>query len=264
MVDRHPVHQVLWTGGWDSTYRVADLLLVHRRSVQPWYVVDPERRTAAREQTAMAELAEAMAQLDPAVRDLLLPVRTIALADLPDDDAVTAAVQRVGAQAPMGSQYSWLPRLVALAGWQVLEFSHEDDGRYKLVPFAAFRRYEAAPPDDWFTVCRSACDADRYRLFGGFRYPILDVTKVQMAERARRHGFAEILDRTWTCRWPTVLGRPCGQCVPCRQVRAAGLRGRVPPDTRLRRLLHRWRWGWVRRRQAAQIRVRAARGRFGG
>ena len=172
------------------------------------------------------------------------------------------AAQRVGAQYPMGAQYGWLPRLVPLAGWQVLEFSHENDGRYKFVPLASFRRNPAPAPDDWFVVDESACDADRYRVFGGFRYPVLDVTKRQMAQRARSGGFEAILDQAWSCRWPTLRGTPCGQCSPCRQIREAGLTDRVPPDTAVRRTVHRWHWDWVRRGESARIRARSIRARL--
>lgn len=262
MSDPTAIHQVLWTGGWDSTFRVAELVLVHGRAVQPWYVADPERRTTEREIEVMADLAHRMRQVDPDAGRLLLPVRIVALADLPPDEAVSASAQRVGAQYPMGAQYGWLPRLVPLAGWQVLEFSHENDGRYKFVPLASFRRNPAPAPDDWFVVDESACDADRYRVFGGFRYPVLDVTKRQMAQRARSGGFEAILDQAWSCRWPTLRGTPCGQCSPCRQIREAGLTDRVPPDTAVRRTVHRWHWDWVRRGESARIRARSIRARL--
>src|SRR3712207_2514116 len=40
---------VLWTSGWDSTLRAADLLLDERRPGQLWYVRTLERRSAKRE-----------------------------------------------------------------------------------------------------------------------------------------------------------------------------------------------------------------------
>lgn len=36
-------HHLLWTGGWDSTFRVLQLLLCSRDAVQPHYIIDPER-----------------------------------------------------------------------------------------------------------------------------------------------------------------------------------------------------------------------------
>ena len=36
--------RLLWTGGWDSTYRLLDLLLVQKQHVQPYYVEMPLER----------------------------------------------------------------------------------------------------------------------------------------------------------------------------------------------------------------------------
>jgi hypothetical protein len=33
---------LLWTGGWDSTFQLLQLLFIHRRRVTPYYLVDEE------------------------------------------------------------------------------------------------------------------------------------------------------------------------------------------------------------------------------
>lgn len=34
---------LLWTGGWDSTFRLLSLLLGEQREVQPYYIIDSLR-----------------------------------------------------------------------------------------------------------------------------------------------------------------------------------------------------------------------------
>jgi hypothetical protein len=34
---------LLWSGGWDSTFRLLELILVRRRPVKPYYVIDSQR-----------------------------------------------------------------------------------------------------------------------------------------------------------------------------------------------------------------------------
>ena len=34
---------ILWTGGWDSTFQLLSLLLLHGRKVTPYYLIDAER-----------------------------------------------------------------------------------------------------------------------------------------------------------------------------------------------------------------------------
>ena len=36
---------LLWTGGWDSTFQLLQLLIIHRRRVTPFYLLDEERRS---------------------------------------------------------------------------------------------------------------------------------------------------------------------------------------------------------------------------
>ena len=37
------IKKVLWTGGWDSTFRVLYLVLVEKCQVQTYYIIDPFR-----------------------------------------------------------------------------------------------------------------------------------------------------------------------------------------------------------------------------
>ena len=54
--------QLLWTGGWDSTFRLLTLLVLEQRRVQPYYVLDDERRrrSVSAEREAMRRIREAL------------------------------------------------------------------------------------------------------------------------------------------------------------------------------------------------------------
>jgi hypothetical protein len=43
------VINLLWTGGWDPTYRLLELLLIEDQMVRPHYIVDPECESIANE-----------------------------------------------------------------------------------------------------------------------------------------------------------------------------------------------------------------------
>lgn len=242
-----PVHHVLWTGGWDSTYRVADLVLTYGRAVQPVYVVDPERRSTRIEVSRMEAIAAALASKEPAAATLLRRVELVDLADVPDDPIVDAASASVGARTPMGSQYSWLARLARARAGDGLELGWEGVPRFGPILDVTFARNDRPAPDDWVFMPREGNDPDRWTLFGAYRLPVLYVEKVQMRDEAVRRGFDDVMALTWFCRWPTVLRRPCGYCDPCQSTRALGLTDRVPRPTALRGLAHRSRWGLMRR-----------------
>jgi hypothetical protein len=247
-----PMHRVLWTAGWDSTFRVADLVLTHRRTVQPWYVVDPERRSTRIELARIRELTDLMGGLDAQAPGRIMPLEVRRLADLPPQPHVAAAAERIGAIRPMGAQHSWLPLLAIAEGLDDLELGWEADFLHRFLPLDAFSRNAGDAPDDWFHLDEGSADPDRHILMGRFRYPLITVTKVQMQELARERGFAAVMERTWSCRWPTVLRRSCGQCVPCTEARIASMGHRVAPDTLLRRSAHRLHWSTVGRAEAVR------------
>ncbi len=54
-----PVH-VLWSGGWESTYRVLDLVFTEQAVVQPHYIVDINRPSSLHELRTMASIKHAI------------------------------------------------------------------------------------------------------------------------------------------------------------------------------------------------------------
>jgi hypothetical protein len=69
-----PTIHLLWTGGWDSTFRLIDLALTRKFRVQPYYLLDVSRRSTGHELLAMTRLRDLLERRDVAVRDRLLPI----------------------------------------------------------------------------------------------------------------------------------------------------------------------------------------------
>ncbi len=262
MPDPPDLHHVLWTGGWDSTFRVLELLLVHGRGVQPWYVVDPERRTTARERSAMAAIRSALVARDPGAATRLRPTRWRECGQITTVPAIAEAARSLRTRLPLPEQYVWLASLAESEAVEGMELGIDER-----VDTPSLREVQVAfspdaAPDDWAYIPPEGNPPDVERIFRGLRLPISELTKGDMERRAIAEGFADLLELTWFCRWPTILGNPCGQCVPCTDARTGGLARRVPPDSELRRRLHRWRWDWVRHGESARIRAGALRQRL--
>jgi hypothetical protein len=242
-----PTHDVLWTGGWDSTFRVLDLVLTHGRAVRPWYVTDPERRTTGRELRAMTEIRHLTAALDPVAATRILPLEERPLSSIVVDPDLRAAAREMRTRTEVPAQYEWLAMFARAEGIAGLELGVEDRAGTPAFAGVVAGRCTAPAPDDWWYIDPDGTPADSFAILGSFRLPVLEMEKWEMEALARERGFAHILEATWFCRWPTVLGRPCGFCVPCRGTRLGGLGRRVPAPTRTRALLHRTRWDLVRR-----------------
>ena len=144
---------------------------------------------------------------------LLQQIEIVDLADIPPEPAVAAAFKRLRTLRPLGTQYEWLARLRRSRKLDGLELSIHVDDRA-----AAFRREES--PADYDLV------------LGGFAFPLLTMTKLDIEREAREKGFIDLLEKTWFCH--RGGNSPCGYCAPCRFTIKEGLGRRVPLSGRLR------------------------------
>jgi hypothetical protein len=206
---------LLWTGGWDSTFRLLDLVLVRRRRVQPYYLIDTERPSFGFEIKAMRAIRDQLpsGRVSPTIfRDI---------ADIGENRSISDKYQRLAARSYIGSQYDWIARFAAEARLEEIELAIERDGR-----FHALVEPHVEPDEDGY-ILKSDGDAD-LSIFRPFRFPILDLSKLDQQQEAERHGFRELLEQTWFCHTPTSRGRPCGECRPCQYIRSKGLTRRIP------------------------------------
>jgi hypothetical protein len=80
-VDGEPT-QLLWTGGWDSSFRLLQLVLVERRPVRPIYVIDTGRPSTLFELRAMEAIrAGLLARLPDS--SPLAPIQFLMASDYP-------------------------------------------------------------------------------------------------------------------------------------------------------------------------------------
>lgn len=203
--------QLLWTGGWDSSFRLMQLLLVERRPVQPIYVVDTGRPSTLFELRAMEAMrAGLLARLaDPS---LLAPVRLVLASDHPPAPQDAAIGERLRRETSMGTQYVWLSGPARSLGWSGVELCIE---RYESGLSDWQRRIFAEPG-----VLNGSPESELFRFWS---FPVIHLTKDEMREVARSAGFLDLLLLRWFCFRP-LLGRPCGRCRPCRLTHREGVR----------------------------------------
>lgn len=65
---------LFWTGGWDSTFRLLQLLLEEKKEVQPHYIVISQPSTG-KEIDTMLMIRHELYRLYPETRDLLKPIK---------------------------------------------------------------------------------------------------------------------------------------------------------------------------------------------
>lgn len=224
---------LLWTSGWDSTFRLLSLVLIQQKTVQPFYVKDHQRASLEMEIKTMDKIKEMVFKKAPQAKNLILPTIYKDRREIKPDEAINAQYKRLLAMNPLGDQYEWLARYAEQAGIRDLELSiHQDDKARKFV--AHYVTGEDAKED--FRLKEEHLHSD-LALFKYFRFPILNLTKLDMEHTAVKHDFLDIMNQTWFCHYPRN-GKPCGLCTPCSATIEEGLRRRLPLSSQLRYFIH--------------------------
>ncbi len=207
--DAEPI-QLLWTGGWDSSFRLMQLLLVERRQVRPIYVIDTGRPSTLFELRAMEAIrAGLLARLpDPS---LLAPTQFLMASDYPPSPHDRAIGDRMRRATKMGTQYVWLSGPGEALRWSNVELCIE--------------RYESGL-SDWqrmiFDEPGMLNGSPEARLFRFWSFPVIRLTKDQMRQIAHSQGFLDLLVMRWFCFRP-LNGKPCGSCRPCKLAHREGV-----------------------------------------
>jgi len=263
MVSGRPV-VLLWTGGWDSTFRLLQLLLLHRLPVAPLYLLDDARASAPVEIRTMQRIRKALAARFPHTRGLLRPTTIARVSDLAPDAAIDGALDRLADRDGIGTQYGWLARYYRQRGWRGIELAC--DCIPKGASAVLLERTVATRAPHGYGTYRldpGDPDVDVRLVFGGFGYPLIATTREHMLEIMRDNDWTELMGMTWFCHRP-AHGVPCGLCKPCRANIEEGFGWRIPRRRRALSAVYRYTLLPVRmgaRRVVLRLRVLAAGGR---
>ena len=223
---------LLWTGGWDSTFRLLQLLLDLRVPVEPTYLVDARRASSQSEIEAMERIRAALAEQYPHTRALLLPSRLVRVEELAREDDIQRAFDRIAARNRFGNQYAFLSRYCRQTGIDGAELMIEltERGVYS---FLKDHVHEVTTPQGYPTWrLRADCpDPDLLTVMGPFAMPLLQTRKQDTVETAARNGWSDLLAMTWFCHSPRN-GEPCGLCNPCQYALEQGFEWRIPRKRR--------------------------------
>lgn len=227
---------ILWTGGWDSTYRLA-LLSRCDCIIQPYYVVNKKRGSLNEERNAIKEIYSLLkAKKDTKAE--LLPVIELDRFEYHIADDIKKSYKNILKKVKLGSQYEWLATIARQIDG--LEISFEIS-RYKISEFEQYLRksnFDVVDEDDYvfsYQKLSKDCDEDLYNIFGNYRFPtsVYTRTKQDFYEDFKKWEYMDVAKYTWFCSQP-IDGKPCGYCSPCRDIINQGLEFRMPEESKKR------------------------------
>jgi hypothetical protein len=217
---------ILWTGGFDSSYRMVQLSK-HNVTIQPYYLCD-NRRSEKLELKAISSITGDI-QKHPETKCTILPLITFKVKDIEPDNEITDAFYRLQKLSEIGSQYDWLSRFAKTCNGLEICLERSDNGRaYKCI----LKNGKVKQINDgkiaYCIVNKEKSDPDMYKVFGIFRYPVplFELTKSEILEEYKKLGFTETINKTWFCHTP-VKNKACGVCNPCKSTINEGLTFRL-------------------------------------
>lgn len=220
------LHNILWTGGWDSTFRILDLVINRKENVQPYYILDNERPSTSREIKTMEIVKNMVSKKDPLLSTLIADTIMINIENIPTDRGITNKYISLKTQSHLGNQYEWLARYAKYNNLYDLELCiHADDKAEKFIKNDVC---EVNDINNNYFKMNDNLSNPSLDIFSYFHFPLLSMSKLDMDKIAKQFGFSDIMEHTWFCYTPTRRGTPCGSCNPCRYTRNEGLGRRVP------------------------------------
>jgi hypothetical protein len=227
------INKLLWTSGWDSTFRLLDLVLIQKKRVQPYYVISRSRQSWEVELQTMEKIKSLLFKKAPDTRQLLLPTITKERNLITINDLFTQQYKRLQTTAHLGDQYVYLASYAEESGIEGLELAiHKDDQAHKFLENYVVEEKNRK----YYKLKEDLTDSD-LALFKYFRFPILNLTKLDMQKLATEHDFLGMMNLTWFCHSP-INQKPCGLCVPCRSTMEEGMQRRFPLSSKARYFMH--------------------------
>jgi 7-cyano-7-deazaguanine synthase in queuosine biosynthesis len=189
---------LFFTGGFDSTYLLCDLVINQRVQVQPVYFncnIDNlpsesfKRRSKKKEVQTIHNIIDALHSKFPHTKELIKPVQIITEIPVIGKQIIDAYNKtKVG---------RWTNQYLYLAQHCV------DNELFDPKPYVA-----AVQGDQ---LCRRRVSA----IGEYFQLPLCNISKTEMLERATQSGFRDILEASWTCWFPNKDGLQCKRCFAC-------------------------------------------------
>ena len=220
------VYYIYWTGGFDSTYRLCEMLVVEKKKVQPIYVslvldndcVSEEactklwlRRNRKEERRAMNKVRELLAEKYPYTRQSLLPTKEV-------DEPITDNVFNYKFEKKFYNDNLWPKKrrthqYLFLSKYPTYHHSYIDIGVLGIhegSKFAQFLKSTLRHVDNNYVI------EDKNHALHYLRFPLYGKSKERLLMDARIYGFDNILNETWSC-WFPQNGKACGKCPMCRE-----------------------------------------------
>lgn len=223
IIPTNQIHYLFWTGGYDSTFRLCQILLVLDRPVQPIYImcgnVDDKiksgRNNIQMELQKMRVIRDKIINDNPHLAIKFMPTHYIT--SIQKDKSITKKFgllhKQLGYFSRDINQYERMARYSSYHNYPI-EVGLDKCGTGLDEATINFREGKGTGCKivDKLPITHQNLD-----IFKNFRFPIAHLDKKGMKDIALRNNFYYILKESWSCWFPRTGGVPCGICNMCKE-----------------------------------------------
>ena len=223
---------VLWTGGYDSSFRVLQALIDENKKVQPVYISDyidnepgkkTHRNNREQEYNAMNTITKMFKEKYPDKKDNLLEIIDIKKIDVDDETrrymkelrknkSVRRSTCQYGAIAQLSKDVNKGRNNQIFLDVGIVK---EDEHTNRFKNIGIYNTINNNIDLDTYKISKSLND-NSVSLFKFLRFPLIDLNKKEMLQIAKKNSYSDILSKSWSC-WYPKDGTPCGKCIMCRE-----------------------------------------------
>ena len=218
--------EILWTGGWDSTYRMVELSR-KEGTVKPVYVYGDNRPSELYERKAMNDILDALRK-HKETKATFLPIEFIDKKQIPENEKVTNAYKIIHESTGLGPQHEYLGRLAFQRPG--IELGHEHGVSAEGHLTKALNQFCCVYPNpagEGYYFDKDKSTKEGTLVLGNFAYSIMDKTEEDMARNIKEWGYEDVMKLIWFCHNP-IKGKPCGVCHPCKVKVGSGMAYLLP------------------------------------
>jgi len=231
-MENRDIVYILWTGGWDSTFRILQLA-EKDIIVQPIYIYS-DRGGAVNELKSIKQVICAVSDnknFKAEVRNCIIFDKRVIMSEYEDKEIISAR-ERLTEKYNLGYQYDWFALLAKHLNKKLevcVELSEHSkahrtlNNEGKLIDIGDGRKI----------IDIDNSSEDLIKVFDYAIFPTLQYSKVEMKRISKEKGWYDIMKMTWFCHRP-VNNKPCGNCNPCRDAMNEGMSFRMPLISKFR------------------------------
>lgn len=231
-------HNLLFTGGFDSTFRLCQLSRMEGVEVQPVYFKfdDPLGRLNQQKEINAQDAVISCLRNKSATRAVILNPIRLSDSDLPYDPDYDEAFDCWHTSPFIQSQLRCIGKVPLLfPGIEIARegptLKHRQEGYIYGKTRTALMHHGMKfvdNPDGSVLIDGSHAEPGLDLLYCRFTYPILGIPETSMAPLIHEWGYEDVFKLTWTCDFN--LDHPCGVCHNCETKWDSGLKGFFGPE----------------------------------